>query len=207
MRIHKKLTVFHFENYKQWLIWLRKNHKQPESIWLQFAKKASKYKSVTYEEAREGAIIYGWIDGLMNSLDDDFYLRMFSARRPRSSWSKINRGIAEELSAGKKMSPSGLYQVELARADGRWDAAYDSQSTIEIPVELKRFLDNNKTAKKNFDALTSANRYAFLYRIQNSKQVETKQRHLQNAMDMLKKGECFYPQAGLTVRKQAKKKK
>ena len=191
---HKDLEVFQFRDYKAWLAWLAKNHKQSESIWLKFAKKDSGIRSVTYEEAREGAITYGWIDGLINRYDESYYLIKFTPRRPKSKWSKINREIAEGLIKRKKMKPSGLEQVKAAKKDGRWATAYDSASTIKVPPALQKLIDSNKTAKKNFESLSSANRYAFLYRIHNSKRDETKKRHIEKAFEMLKKGEVYHPQ-------------
>ena len=190
---HKDLHVHPFKNYAQWLSWLKKNHKQTQGIWLKFAKKNSGVPSITYEEAREGAIIYGWIDGLINRYDDTYYLTKFTPRRPRSRWSKINRGIAEELIQKKKIKPSGMLQVLAAKKDGRWDLAYDSQTTITVPEELKKLLETHKTANKNFENLNSVNRYAFLYRIHNAKREETKQKHIEKAFEMLKKGELYHP--------------
>ncbi len=210
MDTHKNLVVHSFRTQKSWLTWLKKNHQQPESIWIKLAKKSSGLKSITYEEGREGAIIYGWIDGLINGFDESWYLIKFSPRRPKSTWSKINREIAEQLIEGGEMRPSGLKQVEAAKADGRWERAYDSPATMKVPPELTKLLNTNKTAKKNFTELNSQNRYAFLYRIQTAKREETRQKHVQKAFEMLKKGEVYHPpkmKKKKKVAKAARKKK
>lgn len=121
---HKDREVWPFETAKDWMQWLEKRHTQTDSIWIKLAKKKSGVASVTYEEAREAALMYGWIDGLINGLDETHYLILFSPRRPKSIWSKINRRIAEELIGNNKMKPSGLKQINEAKQDGRWDAAY-----------------------------------------------------------------------------------
>lgn len=192
---HKQLAVHFFSASSKWLVWLKKNFSQTESVWIKLAKKGSGIKSLSYEEAREGAIRFGWIDGLINKYDEAFYLIKFSPRRKRSNWSKINRGIAEQLIENNKMEPSGLVQVDAAKSDGRWDAAYDSQSTIEVPNELQILLDKNPLANRRFSELNSSNRYAFLYRIQNAKRLETKQRHIQKTIAMLERGETYHPSA------------
>jgi len=205
MESHKDLDVHSFRTQKSWVTWLKKNHRQYESIWIKYAKKDSGFKSITYEESREAAIMYGWIDGLINGYDDSWYLRKFSPRRPKSSWSKINRGIAEKLIEDGRMMEAGLAQVKAAKADGRWSLAYDSPSKIQVPSELKKLLDGHSVAKHNFENLNSSNRYAFLYRIQTAKRVETREKHIQKAFEMLKKGEVYHPTAA--KKKAARKKK
>lgn len=190
----KKLRVHYFPNKSEWMTWLHTNWRQRDGIWIKFAKKNSGVPSLTYEEGREAAIIYGWIDGQINGLDEVFYLRKFTPRRPRSKWSKINRKIAVELISAKRMMPSGLKQVADAKEDGRWDAAYDSPSTISIPADLKKLIATDKTAEKNFNELSSANRYAFLYRIQNAKRPETRQRHIDKTFEMLRHGKVYHPE-------------
>lgn len=124
MEMHKDLPVLTFKNQKECLDWLKKHHKQEEAVWFKFAKKASDFVTVTYAEAREAAIMYGWIDGLKNAYDEDSYLLRFTARRPKSKWSKINRGIAEELMKSGKMKSAGQKEVDAAKEDGRWKEAY-----------------------------------------------------------------------------------
>lgn len=191
--VHKQLQVLPFKDYELWLSWLEKNHTQHNGIWIKFAKKDSGIPSITYEQAREGAIIYGWIDGLINSFGDHYYLRKFTPRRAKSIWSKINREIAESLIKARKMQPSGLAQVKAAQKDGRWKVAYDSQSMIKVPPELQKLLNKNPKAKKFFETISKANRYAFLGRIHNAVKPETRQRHVDKAMEMLIAGEVYYP--------------
>ena len=196
-----------FPDMKSWLAWLNKNHAQEEGVWIKFAKKNSGVKSITYEEGREGAIMYGWIDGLINSYDEQHYLTKFTMRRRRSKWSKINRDIAQDLITRRKIKPPGLAQIEAAKKDGRWEAAYDGAGRIEIPAELKRLIESNVTAKKNFENLDSTNRYAFLYRIQSSARQQTRQKHIDKAFTMLKTGEVYYPELLKKKTKAVKKKK
>ncbi|MGE0494416.1 MAG: YdeI family protein [Vulcanimicrobiota bacterium] len=186
--IHQGLEVCLFEQYQGWLDWLDQNHTQTESIWLQFAKKASSKRSLSYEEAREGALRYGWIDGLKNRLDDDYHLIKFSPRRPRSRWSKINRELCEQLLAEGKMFPSGRAQVEAAQADGRWEAAYPSQATIEVPDDLKAALTANPKALETFQRLTSSQRFSILYRLHDARRPETRQRRLDQFLALLLEG-------------------
>jgi len=190
---HKDLEVLCLPDFASWLKWLAKHHSQEEGIWIKFAKKGSGLKSITYVEAREGGIMYGWIDGLKNGLDESFYLTKFTPRRKRSLWSKINRGIANDLIERNQMKPSGMAEVNAAKKDGRWDAAYDSQSMMTIPSELEKLLQNNKQAKEFFESISKANRYAFLFRIHNSKRPETKQRHIEKTMEMLSSGKVYHP--------------
>ena len=199
---HKGLEVLTMVTYQDWFVWLGKHYSQSEGVWLKFVKKgtanravvSATEKSLTYEEAREGAIIFGWIDGLINSYTESTYLRKFTHRRPRSSWSKINREIAEQLIKTKKIKPSGLAEVKAAKSDGRWDAAYDSPSTAKVPADLAKLLSKNKKAKMFFDSLGSANRYAFLYRIQSVKRQATRERHLKKTIEMLVAGEVYHPE-------------
>lgn len=121
MELYKNLPIILFKTPDDWLDWLSKNHNQYQAIWVKLAKKNSDIPSITYEEAREGALIYGWIDGLTNKFDDSFYVIRFTPRRPKGNWSKINKTIVEELIRLKKMKPSGLIEVENAKADGRWN--------------------------------------------------------------------------------------
>lgn len=192
---HKDLAVHHFKTQKSWLTWLSNHSEQPEAVWLKFAKKGSGQKSTTYEEAREAAIMYGWIDGLINKYDEEFYLIRFSARRPRSKWSKINRSIAVQLLQDGKMQPRGIAEVEAARSDGRWEMAYDSASTIEVPAELQSWLKQkrNKKAREFFESLNSGNRYAFLYRIQTAKNGVTRNKWIEKTKEMLTNGQVFHP--------------
>lgn len=155
---------------------------------MKFAKKASSHTSISYEEAREGALRFGWIDGLINSYGDDFCVRKFTQRRPRSRWSKINRGLAEEMIANGLMEPPGLREVEAARADGRWEQAYDSPSQMKIPPDLKSDLAANPKAQKTFQSLSASQRYSILYQLHEAKKPETRQRRKLKYLKMLEEG-------------------
>lgn len=188
---HKGLPLYWFKTAKSWQAWLAKNFNSEQGVWLKFAKKDSGQVSLTYEEAREVAIAYGWIDGLKNRLDAEFYLIKLTRRRPKSKWSKINRDIAESLIKHKKMHPSGREQVDAARADGRWDAAYDSPATIEVPDDLAKLLKSNHTARANFEQLNRTNRYALLIRLQTAPQQAIRAKRLAETLKKLEAGEAF----------------
>jgi uncharacterized protein YdeI (YjbR/CyaY-like superfamily) len=192
MEEHKGLEVLQLTDYQSWLSWLAKNFGKQDGIWLKFAKKGSGVQTINYEEAREGALIYGWIDGLVNSLDEKFYLQRFTPRRPKGTWSKINVGIVDDLIKAGKMQPSGMKEVEAAKADGRWAAAYEGQATMPVPADLKKLLKENPKAAENFELLNKANRYAILYRLHNAVKPETREKVLAKALKMLLAGESFH---------------
>ena len=156
-----------------------------EGLWLKIAKKGSGIESVTYDQAVEVALCYGWIDGQVRKFDEDYYLQRFTPRRPRSKWSKVNRKKAMELIERGVMNAAGLREVERAKADGRWDAAYDSPRTATVPADLLRELEKNKQARKFFYELDSRNRYAVLYQIQDAKRPETRARRIAKYVAML----------------------
>jgi uncharacterized protein YdeI (YjbR/CyaY-like superfamily) len=148
-----------------WEQWLEHNHDSSPGVWLKMAKKSSPINTVTHPEALEAAICHGWIDGQRRGLDDDFFLQRFTPRGPRSKWSQINRQKALELIERGRMRPGGLAQVQAAQADGRWDTAYEPQSSATVPEDLQRALDANPRAAEFFATLTGSRRYAFLYRL------------------------------------------
>ena len=162
---------------------------QSDGLWLKIAKKGSGVNSISYAEALEVALCFGWIDSQKRGLDDAFFLQRFTPRRPGGRWSKINREKAEELIAAGAMRSSGLAEVEAAKADGRWDAAYPGARTAEVPDDLQRELDRNETARAFFATLDSANRYAILYRLHEAKKPETRERRLRKFVAMLERGE------------------
>jgi uncharacterized protein YdeI (YjbR/CyaY-like superfamily) len=162
-------------------------------LWLKFAKKGSGIESVTYDQAVEVALCYGWIDGQARRFDEDYYLQRFTSRRPRSKWSKVNRKRAIELIGRGEMKAAGLREVERAKADGRWDAAYDSPSTAKVPEDLLRELEKNERARRFFSELDGRNRYAILYRIQDSKRPETRARRIAKYVAMLAEQKKPYP--------------
>jgi len=185
-----------FASQKEWRLWLGKNHADPTGIWLQVAKKESGISSVTYLEALETALCFGWIDGQKRPLNEKFWLQRFTPRRARSGWSKVNRLKALSLIEQGLMRPPGLREVEKARADGRWEAAYDSARTAIVPPDLEEALAKNTKAKMFFATLDSANRYAILYRIQTAKKPETRQQRIRQFVAMLAKKEKLHPLAG-----------
>jgi uncharacterized protein YdeI (YjbR/CyaY-like superfamily) len=169
--------------------WLTENHDSSAGLWLKIAKKGTGKRSVTYAEALELALCFGWIDSQKRGFDEEYFLQRFTPRRPRGRWSQINREKAEALIAAKRMRPAGLAEVEAAKADGRWEAAYAGQRTAEVPEDLQRELDANPAAAGFFAGLDSANRYAVIYRLNDAKKPETRERRLRKFVGMLERGE------------------
>jgi uncharacterized protein YdeI (YjbR/CyaY-like superfamily) len=189
----QELPVLPFASQKAWEAWLEDHHDSSDGLWLKIAKKASGIETVTYAEAVEAALLYGWIDGQKASFDEEYFLQRFTPRRARSRWSKVNREKVAKLIEAGRMKPAGLREVELARADGRWEAAYDSPSTATVPEDLKRKLDENPKAAAFFATLNSANRYAILYNIQDAKRPETRARRIEKYVRMLEEEKKLYP--------------
>ena len=186
-------VTFLFKSQKDWAAWLNKNHAQSPGVWLRIAKKVSELHSVSYDEALQIALCYGWIDGQKKGFDESSWLQRFTRRGPKSIWSKINRAKAEELIKLGKMKPAGLEAIESAKADGRWDAAYDSSRGATVPPDLRTALDGNAKAKKFFATLDSVNRFAILHRLQTAKKPETRAARLDKFIRMLEKKEKIYP--------------
>lgn len=187
---HNGLLIRAFKTRRSFETWVDKNHaKREDGLWVKFAKKASGLSSITYEEAREVALIYGWIDGLKNALDDQYYAIRFTPRRPRSKWSRINRDIVEALLEENKLHPAGLAQVEAAKADGRWDNAYLGQADIKPPADFKKALAKSPKAKKAWPTIKSASRYHVLYQIEEAKRPETRARRITKFILMLEAGD------------------
>jgi uncharacterized protein YdeI (YjbR/CyaY-like superfamily) len=187
------LPILSFETQAGWVAWLEEHHADSKGIWLKIAKKETGISSVNYSQALESAICYGWIDGQKAAFDETFWLQKFTRRGPKSRWSKRNREKALALIAEGRMKPSGLQQVELAQADGRWERAYASQSQITIPPDLQSELDKNPNARDFFATLDSRNRYAILYRIQTAKKVETRAARIRRYIEMLSENQKIYP--------------
>ena len=187
------LPIILFEAQREWEAWLSEHHAEARGAWLKIAKKEAGTMSVSYAEALESALCYGWIDGQKAAFDEQYWLQKFSPRRPRSIWSKTNCGKAMALIEAGRMQPAGLRQVELAKADGRWDQAYAGQSKIEVPDDLQSELDKNPTAKEFFNTLNSVNRYAILFRIQTAKKAETRAARIKKFVEMLARHETIYP--------------
>lgn len=169
--------------------WLERNHAESEGIWLKIAKKGAPVPSVSYGEALELALCFGWIDSQKRGHDEQHFLQRFTPRRPRGRWSRINRDKAEALIAAGRMRTTGLAEVEAAQSDGRWDAAYEGQRSAEVPADLRRELGANPAARESFAGLDSANRYAIIYRLDGAKKPETRERRLRKFIAMLERGE------------------
>jgi uncharacterized protein YdeI (YjbR/CyaY-like superfamily) len=178
-----------FPTQRAWERWLERHHATATSAWVVVAKKGSGIRSVTHAEAVESALCFGWIDGKARSVDERTFVQRFSPRRPRSPWSLINRERAVELIAAGRMRPAGLEQIERAKRDGRWDAAYSSQRTITVPDDLALRLRASPTARRAFESLNASNRFAILYRIEQAKRPETRTRRIERYVAMLEAGE------------------
>lgn len=186
MNSKPELRILPFASRGEWEAWLEENHADSDGLWVKFAKKNSSIETVTYAEALEEALCYGWIDGQTKSFDEYYWLQRFTPRRPRSKWSRVNREKVTGLIEAGKMKPAGLREVERARADGRWDAAYESQSKATVPEDLRRELDENPEAAAFFETLGRSSRYAILYQIQDAKKPETRARRINKYVAMLK---------------------
>lgn len=187
-----ELSVLPFETQKKWSDWLARQHDKSAGVWLKLAKKDTGIPSVTYEEALDVALCYGWIDGQKKGFDEKYWLQKFTPRGAKSIWSKINTEKVERLIANGEMKPAGLKAIEAAKQDGRWDAAYASQKNISIPDDFQTALDKNPNAKAFFATLKSAERYSFLFRIVNAKKPETRAKKIQQFVEMLAKSEKLH---------------
>jgi uncharacterized protein YdeI (YjbR/CyaY-like superfamily) len=181
-----------FATPREWERWLSKNQDRTEGIWLRFFKKASGVPSVTYDEALDGALCYGWIDGQLKPGDARSYLRKFTPRRAKSPWSKRNIDHVRRLTKAGRMKPAGLTEVRAARADGRWESAYDPGSTMTIPADFLERLSTNRKAKEFFSTLNKANTYAIGWRLQTAKKPETRERRLTQILALLARGEKLH---------------
>lgn len=187
-----ELPILPFESKKKWANWLARQHDKSSGVWLKLAKKDSGISSITYEEALDVALCYGWIDGQKKGFDERYWLQKFTPRGRKSIWSKINTEKAERLIASGEMKPAGLKAIEAAKQDGRWAAAYASQKNISVPEDFQAALNENKEAKAFFGTLNSVNRYAVLFRIHNSKKAETRARRIHQFVEMLERGDKPY---------------
>lgn len=191
MKQTPELPIFHFESAQAWEAWLAENHDAAPGLWLKVAKKNSGIDSVSYREAVDIALCYGWIDSQARSFDEAFYLQRFTPRRARSPWSRINRERATALMEQGRIKPPGLREIERAREDGRWDRAYEPQSAAEVPEDLQQALDRNPRAREFFEGLTASQRYSILYRIQDAKRPETRARRIAQYVAMLDEGKTL----------------
>jgi uncharacterized protein YdeI (YjbR/CyaY-like superfamily) len=193
MKSLEKLPIIGFASQQDWEAWLAEHYADQTGIWLKIAKKATGVLSISYSEALEGALCYGWIDGQKAAFDEHYWLQKFTPRRAKSIWSQINCDKAASLIEAGRIQPAGLRQIELAKADGRWEAAYASQSKATVPDDLQEALNKNPQAHNFFLTLNSVNRYAILFRIQTARKAETRATNIQKFVDMLAKGEKLYP--------------
>ncbi len=189
-----ELAVVPFTSQKTWHEWLHANHANSPGIWLKIAKKDAGMLTVTYDEALDEALCYGWIDGQKKPFDQSYWLQKFTPRRAKSVWSKRNVTKVEALVAAGLMQASGQVEVDAAKADGRWDVAYESQSKITVPDDLQKALLANPKANEFFKTLNSVNRYAVLYRITSVKKPETRAAKIEKFVAMLEAGQKLHPE-------------
>jgi uncharacterized protein YdeI (YjbR/CyaY-like superfamily) len=191
--VKRDLPVLAFKSQQAWDTWLASQPAGSKGLWLKLARKSSGIASVSKAEALDCALCHGWIDGQLDRFDDDFWLIRFTPRQATSKWSEKNRARALELVELKRIRPAGLQQIESAKRDGRWDVAYASQRTAQIPEDLRAALARNKKAKAFFEALDSHNRFAILYRLQDAKKAETRAARLEKYVAMLLEGKTIHP--------------
>jgi len=187
-----ELPILQVASREEWEAWLAENHASSAGVWVRLAKKGAGDATVTRADALEVALCYGWIDSQARSLDDSYWLQRFTPRRKRSKWSRINREAVEALIAAGKMKPAGLAEVEAAKQDGRWEAAYASPRTMTVPEDLQARLEENPAAREAFEKLSSQNRYAILFRIHDAKKPETRKRRIDTFVEMLEQGRTIY---------------
>lgn len=188
----KSAPIKPFASAAEWREWLAKNHAKSNGIWLRIYKKGSGKKTVTYAEALDEALCYGWIDGQKDKYDAESFLQKFTPRRPKSIWSKHNREHVARLIKAKRMTPGGQTEVDAAKMDGRWDNAYDAGSTMEIPEDFLQELRKNARAFTFFKTLNRANTYAIAWRLQTAKKPETRARRMQALLTMMRQGKKLH---------------
>jgi uncharacterized protein YdeI (YjbR/CyaY-like superfamily) len=193
LTVKPELPIMPFASREAWEAWLEEEHATSDGLWLKIAKKGSGIETVTFAEALDAALCYGWIDSQRGGFDERFFLQRFTPRRPRSKWSQVNREKVAKLMEAGRMRPAGLREVERAKADGRWDAAYEPQSAATVPEDLRLELEKNEGAREFFETLDRANRYAMLHRIQDAKKPETRARRIAQYVEMLAEGKKLYP--------------
>jgi uncharacterized protein YdeI (YjbR/CyaY-like superfamily) len=192
MKKNTDQPILPFESAKAWDAWIAKNHSGSDGVWLQIFKKDSGKRTVTYDEALDSALCYGWIDGQKKSYNKESFLQKFTPRRPKSVWSKRNQDHVARLTKSKRMKPAGLKAIAAAKKDGRWEQAYDSPKNMTIPEDFLRELSKSRKAKEFFETLNKANLYAIGWRLQTAKKPETREKRKQAILAMLAKGEKFH---------------
>ena len=186
-------VTLRFRSARTFETWLRKNHAVSEGVWLEIAASGAPEPTIDYEAAVEVALCYGWIDGQKKGGDAMHWLQRFTPRRRRSMWSKVNRARADALIAAGRMQASGQAEIDRAKGDGRWDAAYDSARTASVPADLQAALDAHPEVGAFFASLNAANRYAVLWRVQTAKKPETRAKRIETLVAMLARGEKIHP--------------
>jgi uncharacterized protein YdeI (YjbR/CyaY-like superfamily) len=187
------LPIMPFASREAWEAWLEEEHAASDGLWLKIAKKGSGIETVAFVEALDVALCYGWIDSQRAGFDGRYFLQRFTPRKPGSKWSQVNREKVAKLIEAGRMKPAGLREVERAKADGRWDAAYAPQSAATVPDDLRAELEKNVAARELFETLNSTNRYAILHRIQDARKPETRARRIAKYVAMLAEGKKLYP--------------
>ena len=185
------LPIKLFKTEQEWTDWLEKNVNEP-GVWVHIAKKGSGIHSVSYQQALEVALCFGWIDGLKKPFDEKTWIQRFTARKPNSKWSKINRNKAEALIAEGKMRPSGMAAIDVAKQKGIWDTAYDSQKNAKVPADFQTELDKNPNAAEFFKSLDGVNKYAIIYRLQTALTPELRAKKLKQFIEMLQRKEKIH---------------
>ncbi len=193
MTVKPELPILPFASREAWEVWLAEEHATSDGLWLKIAKKGSGIETVTFAEALDVALCYGWIDSQRAGFDGRYFLQRLTPRKPRSTWSQVNREKVAGLIEAGRVKPAGLREVERAKADGRWDAAYEPQSAATVPDDLRLELEGNEGAREFFETLDKANRYAILFRIQDAKKPETRARRIAKYIEMLAEGKKLHP--------------
>jgi uncharacterized protein YdeI (YjbR/CyaY-like superfamily) len=188
MSAEQRLSIVELSDQRAWEQWLEENHESSPGVWLKIAKKGAERPTVSYRQALQVALCFGWIDGQKRAHDQSFWLQRFTPRGPRSKWSQINRDSAAELLTAGKLRPAGLAEMKRAQADGRWDAAYPAQSKATVSEDFQRALDENPEAKEFFETLTGSHRYAFLYRLHNVQRPEDRAKRISEYIALLSEG-------------------
>ncbi|HLW92719.1 MAG TPA: YdeI/OmpD-associated family protein [Roseiarcus sp.] len=189
-----ELPILSFSSVAKWESWLAREPRSSPGLWVKFAKKGASEKTLSRQEAVDGALCHGWIDGQLNAFDEEYFLVRFTPRRAGGKWSEKNRQRAESLVADGRIAPAGLAEIDAAKADGRWEAAYPRQSAAVVPDDLKKALEAKPAAFKFFAQLSSANRYAILYRLHHAKGEAARAAKMKQFVAMLARGEAFHPQ-------------
>jgi uncharacterized protein YdeI (YjbR/CyaY-like superfamily) len=190
--IKKDYPIIEFQSQNKWRTWLSNNHSKNDGVWLRLYKKDSNKKSINHDQALDEALCFGWIDGQAKSFDEQSYLQKFTPRRKRSIWSKRNTEKIEQLFEKGKMMPAGLAEVENAKADGRWEKAYESPSNMKVPDDFLKELSKKPKALAFFKSLNKTNTYSINFRLETAKKIETRQKRMKVIIEMLEQGKKFH---------------